>query len=202
MAFQAVPDVAEIVIEFLGNTVVSKNVLHAEKPGGYTLGDLQVLADIVDGNVGAAWLDEMSIAYAYVQVLVRGLAFENDQEATQNVSAGPGRQISAALPGNVTFAVKKTSGFTGRSARGRLFWIGLAQTHLSTNENILDPGAVIAIVDNLSSMRGSIATTVWTPVIVSRFADLVKRPVGITFPWIGESAVDSSVDSMRPRLLG
>ncbi|KKK69597.1 hypothetical protein LCGC14_2932460, partial [marine sediment metagenome] len=44
MAFQPVPDTAEIVIEFFANTVTMKNVLHAEKPGGYSLADLQTLA--------------------------------------------------------------------------------------------------------------------------------------------------------------
>ncbi len=50
-------------------------------------------------------------------------------------------------------------------------------------------------------MRGSIAGTVWTPAIVSRFENGVKRPFGVTKEWTGESAVDEAVDSMRPRLL-
>ncbi len=113
MAFQAVPDTAEAVIEFFGNTVTAKNVIHAVKPGGYNLADLTILADIVDGNVGAAWLDEISRDYLYVQTTVRGLAFVNDQEVIVNTSSAIGRQLADALPGNVTFAVKRPAASPG-----------------------------------------------------------------------------------------
>ena len=201
IAFQAVPDTAECVVEFLGNTVVSKNVFHAEKPGGYDLADLTILAGVVDTAVGAAWLGQMSQDVSYIQTLVRGLAFENDQEVTSNSSAGPGSIVGGVLPGNVTYAVKKSSGKTGRSARGRLYWIGLTVNQLGPNENLLTQAASDDIVANVESMRGSIAASIWNAVIVSRFQDNVKRPFGVTFPWIGSSAVDLEVDSMRPRLL-
>ncbi|KKL06208.1 hypothetical protein LCGC14_2598340 [marine sediment metagenome] len=202
MVFQAVPDTAECVLEFLANTVTMKNVIHALKPGGYSLADLTVLADTVDASIAAAWLGQMSQDVTYVQVTVRGLAFENDLEVTVNTSSAAGTVLAPALPGNVTMAVKKSSGLTGRSARGRLFWIGLTAGQLDANENQVGVVAAADIVSNIDSLRASIAGTVWSPVIVSRFLNKVKRPFGITFPWIANSTVDRNVDSMRPRLLG
>lgn len=201
MAFQKVVDTAEIVIEFNGNTKTVKNVLHAEKPGGYNLADLTALAVAVDANVAAAWLAEMTNQINYVQTTVRGLALENDQEVIVATSAAAGGRVSEANPGNVTFAVKKTSGLTGRSARGRLYWCGLSRDQLDINENLVDSVQAAAIVSNIGSMRGTINGTVWTPVIVSRFSAGVKRSEGKTFTWTGEASVDLEVDSQRRRLL-
>ena len=202
MVFQAVPDTAEIVIEFFANTVTMKNVIHALKPGGYSLADLTVLASTVDANVASAWLAEISQDVSYVQTTVTGLASINDLQVIDGSSSAIGLVAAPALPGNVTLAVKKTSGLTGRNARGRLFWIGLTTGQLDANENQVGSATAAAIVSNIESMRASIAGTVWTPVIVSRFLNKVKRATGVTFPWTGNSTVDRNVDSMRPRLLG
>ena len=201
MAFQRVPNTAAIIIEFLGNTVICQNTLYAEKLSGYDIADLQLLAATVDANVGAAWLDEISLDYAYVRTIVRGLDQENDFEVEDNTSAGPGTDVAGSLPGNVTISIKKSSGQTGRSARGRLYWVGTPRSFLAANENQMIPAKVADIVSNVGSMRGSIDGTVWTPVLVSRFTAGAKRAVGETFPWISESAVDDNMDSLRNRLL-
>ncbi len=200
MAFQAVPDGAEIVIQYLVNLQVMKNVLHAFKPGGYNLTDLTTLATIVDANVATAWLPDQTLDAAYINTTVRGLAAENDQEVSVNASAGVGLLATQALPGNVTLAIKKTSGLTGRSARGRVYWIGLAREQLDTNENFTTIAAKDAIVANVNSMRGSISGTVWTAAIVSRFLNGVKRATGVTFEWTGTEAVNTAIDSQRRRL--
>jgi len=201
MGFQKVVNTAEIVIEFLLNTKTVKNVLYAELLGGYNLADLTILADVVDANVAAAWLNDMTVDIDYVQTIVRGLEFENDQEVTVNTGAGPGTNLAGALPGNVTIAIKKTSGKTGRSARGRLYWNGVPSTFLSANENQMIQANLDDIVANLGSMRASINGTIWTSVLVSRFTAGAERPQGITFPWLGESAVNRNMDSQRRRLL-
>ncbi len=201
MAFQAVPDAAEIVIEWSGNSKITKNVLAAVKPGGYNLADLTVLADLVDLNIGVSWLAEATNEINYVQTIVRGLAFENDQEVIVNTTAGPGELVSEALPGNVTFSIKKTSGLTGRSARGRIYIIGLADSQLAPNENQLTQAVVDALVFNVESMRGSISGSVWTAAIVSRFSNGLKRDPGTVFTWTGSSAVNNNIDSQRRRLI-
>ena len=163
--------------------------------------DLQALADVADANVAAAWLQDMSLDYAYVQTKVRGLQFENDQEVFQNAGAGPGTLATQALPGNVSVAIKKTSGLTGRSARGRLFWVGLAREQLDTNENLSTQVAIDAIVANMESMRGSITQLGCIAAIVSRFSNGVARDPAVTFTWTSNVAVDRQVDSLRGRLL-
>lgn len=200
MAFQSVPSTAEIVIEYSQNGKPLINTLYAEKPGGYDLADLTALAFVVDGNVAAAWLPDQTQDTSYVQTTIRGLEFENDQVVSKNPGAGSGGILSDGLPNNVTIAIKKSSGQTGRSARGRMYWIGIPAEKLTSNENFVDTAYVTDIVDNMDSMRGSIDGSVWTPVLVSRFSNGLKRSTGKLFPWISNSAVNEVVDSQRGRL--
>ena len=201
MAFQAVPDCAEIVITYQGHGKQFKNVVHASKLGGYDLGDLVALASAVDVAVSANWLPIQSVDYAYVSSTARGLALENDQEWVNTTGAGAGVKSSAALPDNVTLSIKKSSGLTGRTARGRLYWIGTALEDLATNESMYTLTATDAIVDAVNDVRIAITASVWTAAIVSRFLDNVKRTTGVFFEWKDCVAVDGDVDSQRRRLL-
>lgn len=200
MAFQSVPETAEIVIRYSQHGETYNNVLHAKLVGGYALADLQALADAVDLGVAAEWLPHQTDECLYNDTTVRGLEFENDQEAVAFVSTGSGAVIAKSNPGNVTLSVKKGSNKTGRSARGRLYWIGIPVTQLSANENVLTVGAVFDIVAAVNNLRIDIDNTVWKPVIVSRFSGGVARPVGITFDWTVTTAVNDNVDSQRSRL--
>ncbi len=202
MAFQAVPDTAEIDVIYTLNAVLVQNVFYAEFLGGYTLADLQALADVVDLRVGASWLSLQPPEAIYLRTEVRGLALPNDLLASQGLSGGPGTAIGASMPNNVTVSIKKTSGFTGRSARGRTYWIGIAGVELNpANENLLDSTFVANCVAAVGGIRADITTLpVWTPVLVSRFTAGVPRAFGKTFPWVGEVNVDLRVDTQRGRL--
>lgn len=200
MAFQPVTDTAEIVVKYNMSLEAMFNVFHAEKVGGYTLADLQLLADTVDAVIGTNWLAIQTQDAVYQETLVRGLASINDQEAVSSTSAGPGLVVSEALPGNVTLSIKKGSGQTGRSARGRIYWIGLPTVDLSTNENQILALKRDDIVQAVDTMRNAIEGTVWTPVIVSRFTGGLKRAAGETFNWTTVTAVNDNIDSNRKRL--
>lgn len=200
MAFQAVPETAEIVIRYVQNNQNLVTVLHADKAGGYDLADLTLLAVAVDIDVAAFWLPQQTDNCTYLDTTVRGLALENDQEVVVNTNTGPGARLSLGNPNSVTISIKKLSGLTGRSARGRVFWIGLPQDQLSGNENVVIAVNVTAIVAAIEAVRSNISATVWNAVIVSRFTGGVKRPFGVRFPWVDTVAVNADVDSQRRRL--
>lgn len=201
MAFQSVPNAAEIIITYSLNTEIMVNVLGASIVGGYDLADLVALAVAVDAVVASDWLPEQSQDAAYLSTTVRGLEFENDQQTTVDSGAGPGERAEGALPGNVTFSVKKLSSFTGRSARGRMYWIGMVPSMLQPNENLVNTADAILIQDALEAMRVGITATDWTAAIVSRFTGGVERDFGIFFEWVETVFVNKNVDSMRTRLI-
>lgn len=202
MAFQAVPETASIEMIFTQNGIPAQNVFYAKQPGGYTLADLQALADAIDLSWDSIWKLRQVAEVLYVRTEVRGLAVINDFVATANVKAGPGTHIGDALPNNATVAIKKESGLTGRSARGRSYWIGLPASELTiADENIVEAAYIANIVSAIDSVRGvTNGTLLWEAVLVSRFTGGVQRPTGVTFPWISSVAVDSKVDTMRGRM--
>lgn len=202
MAFQAVPDTVEIDVIYTLHGVLVQNVFYAEFSGGYALANLTALATQIDAAMAAAWLSDQPAEAVYLRTEVRGLAFQNDLAVTNNTSTGPGTETNAALPGNVTFSVKKTSGLTGRSARGRCYWIGIPRDKVkSANENELQTAYAALIAGNVDHIKDVInGTTGWAAVLVSRFTGGALRPFGVTFPWIGTIAVDEVVDTQRKRL--
>lgn len=202
MTFQSVPETAEIDMIYTLNGVTVQNTHYARQAGGYTLAALQALADTIDGafNTNAAAHSPSEVTYLRTEV--RGLEFENDQVATQNVNSNSGVHGGDALPNNCTFAIKKSSGQTGRSARGRVFWIGIPDTEtVASDENFLVQTYVDNIVADMDWIRTLInLTSFWNAVLVSRFANNTKRPFGVTFPWLSTLATDNRIDTHRGRL--
>lgn len=202
MAFQPVVDTAEINVIYTLNGATLQNVFYAALVGGYTLADLDSLSAGIDLQVDGSWKAIQPIEAFYSRTEVRGLALENDLVSINNTNAGVGLSPAETLPNNVTLAVKKESGFTGRSARGRTYWIGIPRDFLdSTNENDMDAIRVTNIVAAVDAIRTQIiGLPLWTPVLVSRYTAGAQRPAGLLFPWIGCSAVNNQVDTQRGRL--
>lgn len=202
MAFQAVPETAEIDHIFTNNGVTVQNTHYAKLPGGYSLANLQELADAIDEVFDDTFKTEMCPEASYIRTDVRGLAVENDLLATQNAGAGVGTHGGASLPNNCTFAIKKLSGKTGRSARGRVFWVSLPETELAAgNENTVVPAFITSMVADINQIRIIIGNTgLWEPVLVSRIQNGAKRETGVTFDWFSTTNTDNIVDTHRGRL--
>lgn len=202
MAFQPVVDTVEIDIIYDMNLEIVQNSFYASIAGGYVQADLDLLSAAIGVTVVANWLPAQNADAIYLRTEVRGLALENDIVSINSVGAGPGLLGGVPLPNNVTLAVKKSSGFTGRSARGRTYWIGMPQNKLEVaNENQVIAAYVVDIINAVDAIRLSIiAATSWVPVLVSRFAGGAQRTSGVTFPWIDTTNVNSVVDTLRGRL--
>lgn len=202
MAFQPVLDTAQIEHIFTLHGVAVQNVHYAEIPGGYALANLQALADAIDAAFATTFTLDMPSEVSYIRTDVRGLAVENDLVATQNAGAGTGTHAGVALPSNVTFALKKSSGLTGRSARGRTFWIGVPDNVATgSGENFVTSAWADAAEADIDFLRAAInGVAGWNAVLVSRFQNKVKRAAGKTFPWLSTSYIDQRLDTQRSRL--
>ncbi len=202
MAFQPVVDTVEIDIIYTQHGEAMQNVFYAKLPGGYVLADLAALAVGIDAQVQGTWKAQQVIEAFYSRVEVRGLAVQNDLIATNNTSAGVGVLLGGALPNSVTLAVKKESGLTGRSARGRCYWIGASLGKLKpSDENEFQTVYVDDIVFAVDSIRMQIPSIgLWEAVLVSRFSEGVPRATGLTFDWNSSVAVNEVVDTQRGRL--
>jgi len=202
MAFQKVTNTAEINVIYTLNAEPVQNVFYAKFGGAYALANLQALADEVDLAVAANWLALQPVEASYVRTEVRGLTVENDFFASTSASAGPGTDLSATLPNQVTLSIKRASGLTGRSARGRTYWIGIPRDKAqAVDENRITLAYRTLVVAAIEQIRIRIGTVfLWDPVIVSRISGGVKRPEGVTFGWLSSTVVDDIFDTQRDRL--
>lgn len=202
MVFQSVPNTAEIDMIFTLNDVACQNVFYAHEPTGYALADLAALAAAIDAQWQGTWRTDQPPEVLYLRTEVRGLESENDLIAIDATSTNPGIHASPALPNNVTLSIKKESGLTGRSARGRTYWIGIPQNQISAaDENNIITAFADSLVVNVDSIRTAISGVgLWEPALVSRFAGGVQRDEGAIFPWVSTSIVNRRVDTQRGRL--
>lgn len=202
MAFQSVPNTAEVVIEFLLNSVAFTNTFYAELPGPYDVTDLENLAAAMDLWVDTYLLPELGADTTYVRTTVRGLENIVDLEVINATNSGVGGVAVQALPVNLAFCVKRETGLTGRSARGRVYLAGFGLTYLSANENFWDATDMVDVINALNEIDDVMLGVGWTEVVVSRYSNGAKRTTGVTFPVTTYVAVDYRVDSRRDRLPG
>jgi len=200
MAFQSVPDCAEIDVHgaWLPGGKVRQMTFYAVRAGGYDLDALQTLVDAVDAWAVASLRPLLAVDFTYLGTEVRGLELENDQVASSGAGFGVGGVATASLPGNVAIAVKRLSGFTGRSARGRVFWFNLGESQVTAD--IVSTAHGNAILAALDSLDDAVFGAGWQSVIVSRQHNGVVRPVGVVFALVNWALTDFVVDSQRQRI--
>jgi len=158
------------------------------------------------GNLLIYWTDNMmplqSNTTQLLGVYVRSLV----DEIAEIAFASPAGTINGGVsgdscPSNASVAVSFRSGFSGRSSRGRNYWIGLPEGLVSGN--------VIAdsLLNNIrTAYDGMIGDSAITPdarwVIASRQSGGVDRVVGVTYDVASVTYSNNTVDSMRRRLPG
>lgn len=201
MPFVPVPATVKLQWFYTYNGQPCMNRIHVSVPETLpSAGTCQVLA-----NAGASWwlgnaqsLVPPSCALRLVEAT--SIAEQNGNSAT--FSSGlpaAGTHLINALPGNVTLAVSLRTGLTGRSARGRWYWVGLSEDQV--DDNNVNAGVASAITGAMDNLLSTITGLSSTPVIVSYQSGGVPRPGGpVKFLITDALLVDTVVDSQRGRL--
>lgn len=112
-----------------------------------------------------------------------------------------GGDSNPASPNNVTLAISFQTGLSGRSYRGRNYWIGLTEPNVFNST--VASGLRASIVAAYATMIGvdSVATN-WTWCIYSRYVNNVPRETGLAQDVTSVAILDDVVDSQRRRLPG
>lgn len=200
MAFQAVPDCAEVTIvgELAGQACI--NTLYFTQSGDWGVDELDELLFAVD-NLWGSFVDTyLCDNYDYLRVEGRGLRSVADVQSSLDTSATSGG-VSGALPGNVTIACARRSGLTGRSQRGRVFVGGIPSGARDT-DNTISTTLAAAIEAVFTAIDAAAAVVDWTGVIVSRVQGGVPLAPAVAYTIAEWVIVDRVLDSMRRRLPG
>lgn len=166
----------------------------------YDQADIDNLAEIGDTWFSGQMLPLMSVSAAYIGCQVRGLNAAIDLEAFENSGAGVGGSANTPLPNNVSFVIKHSTGFTGRSARGRSYMIAIPNNVLSTDEDQMGVAQAQDYVDAFIALDVALDAGGWDGVVVSRYSAGVLRTTPITTRIIDHLFVDTTLDTRRKRL--
>jgi len=200
LPFQSVPDCASATFTFVASGVEVVNRLTFARPGGYDQSAIDDLAAACDGAVASDWLNQINNATTYLGVTVKGLADIIDLFAFNNDNAGVGAATGNQQPNNVTWAIRFTTGATGRSARGRMFVIGLPANRIDVATQSILTTYANNWVDTVVNTEAAAAAAGWFHCIVSRFTEGAERDTGVYRLVTGVGYHDQLLDSQRGRL--
>lgn len=202
MAFIPCPNIAEFRLQYLWDLQQCENVFHVFKSAGWTADDLNT----VGGTFANWWTselsDEVSNTVTLQRIITRDLTVENGigTEVLLGLPAN-GARTSAALPNNVSLAVKWGTGLAGRSYRGRTFHVGLCDDQVTGNT------VLAATQTSLKTKYDFIRIALDNALlgvefgVLSRFNNGAPRAAGILTPITGVG-IDPVTDSQRRRSPG
>lgn len=201
LAFVPVSNTCKVVMEFQDIDSFACNVYHV-------LGTSQMIHDVLLG-IGQTfetwWKDNKALISDNItlnRVMVTDLHQENGVSVEIPVTTNNiGTHTGNPLPANVTLAVKWTTGFTGRSFRGRTYHIGLTDTMRTGNYvNSSDLALLQAYYAELMDTVTGLAYDVHLAVVSYRH-NKVARAAGLPTVITGVS-IEHTLDSQRRRLPG
>jgi hypothetical protein len=161
--------------------------------------------DALAVEVATAWAAQFKPLQSNVLTLeyveATALDTEPGPQVTFSVATAGTNSSTAPAPSNVTLAVKFASGLTGRSTRGRMFWLGLTVGQLGSDlVNTSDATAIKAAVVNF--FGAIFAAVAASHSIVSYCSAGAWRTTALVTPVQFYLLTDNAIDSQRRRLLG
>ena len=202
MAFVPAPNILMVEVRATKELQRIENRFHINCFHEPTLTDIQDVNALMVNQLGSLWAPNLPVDVTINSVFYRSL---QDANAIQlEVPFSPGIQgQDAGLPAanQNTICISLRTGAAGRSARGRLYWLGLSESQYSINT--MEPASLPAIVGAVESLRAAIAASSRALTIVSYVANGVPRPGGpVYFVVTNVLAVDAILDSQRRRMPG
>lgn len=192
----------EAIYTYLGQTC--ENVYHFEISGGAgtpTISQMTAAAVSLEGWEHGAMLGLRSPSCTLKLVRARDISQQNGPVVEHDpTTAVTGTQTGIALPGNVTVAVKWSTGRGGRSFRGRTYHIGLT-TNMVTGDQLSSSFFNSMISSYQALLNQQVEDNALTGVVVSYSANKFWRSTAVSTPILAPS-IDPNLDSQRRRLAG
>jgi hypothetical protein len=202
MPFVPAPNIVKLEIRATKAGQKIENRLHINCFHTPTMADFSAIHSIVVTSVTSAWLPQLPGDVTLVSNFFQSLQEENGIQLEAPYSAGTiGTQAGQPGPNQNTICVSLRSGAAGRSARGRLYWLGLSEEQYTGN--LIDASDLTAIVGAVDNLRAQLIAGGYHIMIVSYIHNGVPRPGGpVYFDVLSVLAVDNVIDSQRRRMPG
>lgn len=204
MAFQPATNCAEIRLGGVLDNVRCMTTWYVRRNAAIGQSNLDNIVNDFITELAVPLTALLSEDYTHEYVAARGLTVENDVQRLILGGIGSGGIASQSLPANVAFSIGRYSGFTGRSARGRVYIPAIPSSYIDTSSagtNSLTSTAANALKNAVDDWRSYVAGLAsWTPVIISRYANGAAREEAVTYEWIATQWWTLKVSTQRGRL--
>lgn len=177
----------------------ANNVLYFRQDVSWTSETLTALAE----QVASSWNDFLSPITSVDVTLFSVEAIDVGVPSGAGVVVGAditGTLNSPVLPSNVTLSIKFGSGFTGRSRRGRMYFVGLTEIQVAGDE-IVD-SAQDSLIDNITAFFNEITDTLHVDHVIVSYCSNGEWRVDAVTTIVTSYSSDFIIDSMRRRLSG
>lgn len=179
---------------------IAENVYHVRFPANPGPADLTDLAALFADWEADEARNNRSSSIALSLIKVKDLTTVESEGIEYAIGLPlPGVLASPVMPNSVTAAVKWTTGFTGRSRRGRTFIIGLSEAQCIGDQ--LASGDRTALRNNYQALLDRIGTAGQELVVVSYCNNGAWRAAAQVTPILACS-LEGTLDVQRRRLLG
>lgn len=189
----------ELVYNDIGQ--VTENVFHIQFGGAIDTADLIAMCAALVNWWDINMQPITSVGAQLTKIIARDLTTAGGVGIEYTTGLPLSGTGTSALTSSVTVATKLSTGFTGRSFRGRSYFIGMPADALSADPNVISTTFASAVDAAFEALIGAIVAEGAKLVVASFFSDLAPRPTAVLTEVIAAS-VDRFVDSQRRRLTG
>lgn len=203
MAFIPAPNQVQVEMRALLDNQHIENRIFVNAFHEPTISDLNLIAGAVSNAIITDFLPLLPTSLRYTELFLRSMQEQNAVQASYPFpgTSGQGTNVAPALPSNCTICASLRSNFSGRSARGRLYWPALMETVVV--QNTVDATHATNILTALILLNQNLTVSGVDWQIVSFRSNGVVRPGGpVYFSVESILFVDNIVDSQRRRLPG
>lgn len=200
MAFVPAPNIIQVELRASKALVNVENRWFINTFHEPTAADMLAIAIAINPQIVADWLPLLPTDLVFREMHQRSLHTANGIERSDAFSPlNVGTAAGEPLPNSNTICASLRSLFSGRSARGRLYWMGLTIDQVTTNQ--VNALVLNDIQDAIRNTRNAISALGFQWTLVSFISNGVPRPGGPVY-FIMQDAifVDARVDSQRGRM--
>lgn len=202
MPFVGNDNVAQVNVSMLWDSQGVENTLYFFSTTPITEARLYSLA----AGVGLLWQTNMMPLMSSQVILNEVNAIQLVPVPAPTAAWSPSTLIvggdnGAAMPNNVTTTITFRTGLSGRSYRGRNYWIGITEPNVVNNT--VNNGLILNILAAYALMIGpGEVDSDWTWSVYSRYVNNAPRETGLSQDVTSVGSFDNTVDSQRRRLPG
>lgn len=202
MAFVPAPNILLIEVRATKELQRIENRFHVDCLHPPTLADIIAVNAILATSIATDWVPNLPTDVTINSIFYRSLETENDIQLEVPLTSGNvGTFSGTPAPNQNTICISLRSGSAGRSARGRLYWLGLSEGQYTTN--VIDSGPLADIVTVITDLVAALAAASYPWTIVSYQSGGAPRPGGPVYFFVTNVlTVDAVIDSQRRRMPG